>query len=74
MFRSTGRSCWPPRQRACSPDPELGGTFYRHELLKLFENYGELAVNISDDSIYTGALGAALFALRDGRRTEGARA
>jgi benzoyl-CoA reductase subunit A len=44
----------------------------------LFQNYGELAVNISDDSIYTGALGAALFALRDGRRTdrapEGARA
>ena len=30
----------------------------------LAENYGELTVNISDDSIYTGALGAALFALR----------
>jgi benzoyl-CoA reductase subunit A len=28
------------------------------------ENYGERTVNISDDSIYTGALGAALFALR----------
>jgi benzoyl-CoA reductase subunit A len=40
----------------------------------LFENYGELGVNISDDSIYTGALGAALFALRDARRAEGARA
>jgi benzoyl-CoA reductase subunit A len=34
----------------------------------LFENYGELAVNISEDSIYTGALGAALFALRDARK------
>ena len=34
----------------------------------LFENYGERTVNISDDSIYTGALGAALFALRDARR------
>ena len=30
----------------------------------LAENYGEVAINISDDSIYTGALGAALFALR----------
>ncbi|MFO0932262.1 MAG: BadF/BadG/BcrA/BcrD ATPase family protein [Planctomycetota bacterium] len=29
------------------------------------ENYGELRMNISPDSIYTGALGAALFALRD---------
>ncbi|HEY6929980.1 MAG TPA: BadF/BadG/BcrA/BcrD ATPase family protein [Thermoanaerobaculia bacterium] len=28
------------------------------------ENYGERQVNISPDSIYTGALGAALFALR----------
>jgi benzoyl-CoA reductase subunit A len=34
----------------------------------LRENYGELTVNISEDSIYTGALGAALFALRDARR------
>jgi benzoyl-CoA reductase subunit A len=33
--------------------------------LLLSENYGELDINISDDSIYTGALGAALFALRD---------
>jgi len=32
----------------------------------LAENYGELRINISPDSIYTGALGAALFALRDG--------
>jgi benzoyl-CoA reductase subunit A len=32
------------------------------------ENYGPLTLNISPDSIYTGALGAALFALRDGRR------
>jgi benzoyl-CoA reductase subunit A len=29
------------------------------------ENYGELRMNISPESIYTGALGAALFALRD---------
>jgi benzoyl-CoA reductase subunit A len=28
------------------------------------ENYGEVTMNISADSIYTGALGAALFALR----------
>jgi benzoyl-CoA reductase subunit A len=34
----------------------------------LRENYGQVAINISDDSIYTGALGAALFALRDARR------
>jgi benzoyl-CoA reductase subunit A len=32
------------------------------------ENYCELAMNISDDSIYTGALGAALFALREAQR------
>ena len=29
------------------------------------ENYGELTLNISADSIYTGALGAAIFARRD---------
>ena len=29
------------------------------------ENYGEVTMNISPDSIYTGALGAALFARRD---------
>jgi benzoyl-CoA reductase subunit A len=29
------------------------------------ENYGAMTINVSDDSIYTGALGAALFALRD---------
>ncbi len=34
----------------------------------LAENYGELSMNISDDSIYTGALGAALFAYRDATR------
>ena len=34
----------------------------------LSENYGELTINISAESIYTGALGAALFALRDARR------
>jgi benzoyl-CoA reductase subunit A len=32
------------------------------------ENYGELAMNISPDSIYTGALGAALFARREWQR------
>jgi len=32
------------------------------------ENYGDIKINISTDSIYTGALGAALFALRDSRR------
>jgi len=31
------------------------------------ENYGERKINISPDSIYTGALGAALFAKRDQR-------
>lgn len=35
----------------------------------LRENYGDVAINISDDSIYTGALGAALFALREAGRT-----
>jgi benzoyl-CoA reductase subunit A len=34
----------------------------------LAENYGDMPMNISDDSIYTGALGAALFALRDAGR------
>jgi benzoyl-CoA reductase subunit A len=32
------------------------------------ENYGEVCLNISPDSIYTGALGAAIFARRDVRR------
>jgi benzoyl-CoA reductase subunit A len=31
----------------------------------VLENYGEMTINISPDSIYTGALGAALFAKRD---------
>jgi benzoyl-CoA reductase subunit A len=31
----------------------------------VFENYGEMKINISADSIYTGAVGAALFAKRD---------
>lgn len=35
----------------------------------LVENYGQIDVNISEDSIYTGALGASLFALRDAGRT-----
>jgi benzoyl-CoA reductase subunit A len=36
------------------------------------ENYGERTLNISPDSIYTGAHGAALFALRDaGARRRG---
>jgi benzoyl-CoA reductase subunit A len=34
----------------------------------LGEHYGELTINISDDSIFTGALGAALFALREASR------
>ncbi len=33
------------------------------------ENYGDITMNISPDSIYTGALGAALFARRDDERT-----
>ena len=33
------------------------------------ENYGEMQINISPDSIYTGALGAAVFAQRDGAPT-----
>ena len=33
-----------------------------HDLLE--KNYGKMTVNISPDSIYTGALGAALFAWR----------
>jgi len=37
-----------------------------HVLLQ--ENYGDVHINISDDSIYTGALGAAHFALRDATR------
>ncbi len=38
----------------------------------LTENYGQVTMNISDDSIYTGALGAALFALRSTRSAPGA--
>jgi benzoyl-CoA reductase subunit A len=34
------------------------------------ENYGERTMNISPDSIYTGALGAALFALRGQREPQ----
>jgi len=34
----------------------------------VFENYGKVELNISPDSIYTGALGAALFALRGVKR------
>jgi benzoyl-CoA reductase subunit A len=34
------------------------------------ENYGERTLNISPDSIYTGALGAALFALRDMQKSD----
>ena len=33
----------------------------------VIENYGNLIINISHDSIYTGAIGAALFAKRDPR-------
>jgi len=35
------------------------------------ENYGDRTVNISADSIYMGALGAALYALRDGAGDNG---
>ena len=35
------------------------------------ENYGERTLNISAESIYTGALGAALFALRSSRGQDG---
>jgi len=43
------------------------------ELKKLvFENYGEVTINIDPDSIYTGALGGAEFARRAAQgRTEG---
>jgi benzoyl-CoA reductase subunit A len=37
------------------------------------ENYGDRTLNISPDSIYTGALGAALFAKRDGERASAPR-
>ena len=36
----------------------------------IVENYGERTINISPDSIYTGALGAALFALRAAQQGE----
>ncbi len=47
-----------------------GGVAKNSEAVKaleklISENYGERTLNISPDSIYTGALGAALFALRD---------
>jgi benzoyl-CoA reductase subunit A len=32
------------------------------------QNYGDVTINISPDSIYTGALGAGLFAVREGRK------
>ncbi|MCC6337600.1 MAG: benzoyl-CoA reductase subunit A [Myxococcales bacterium] len=38
------------------------------ELLK--ENYGDVPMNISPDSIFTGATGAALFARRDSKKAE----
>ena len=38
------------------------------------ENYGEVKMNISPDSIYTGALGAALFAWREHQDRMGATA
>src|SRR5262249_35798092 len=48
-----------------APNNAAGGKALR-QLVK--ENYGERVINISPASIYTGALGAALFALRDDRR------
>ncbi|MDT3701383.1 MAG: BadF/BadG/BcrA/BcrD ATPase family protein [Thermincola sp.] len=44
----------------------VGVLKYLHEMVA--ENYGDIKVNISPDSIYTGSLGAALFAAR---KTEG---
>lgn len=35
----------------------------------IFENYGEVQLNISPESIFTGALGAALFAHREAQRS-----
>ena len=40
--------------------------------LLIEENYGSLTMNISPESIYTGALGAALFACRDWQRSAAA--
>ena len=45
----------------CAADVELAVRELR-KLLK--ENYGDVSINISPDSIYTGALGGANFALR----------
>ncbi|HHI78845.1 MAG TPA: benzoyl-CoA reductase subunit A [Planctomycetes bacterium] len=36
----------------------------------IFENYGEVTLNISPDSIYTGALGAAIFSHREWMRSD----
>ena len=38
------------------------------------DNYGERTLNISPDSIYTGAIGAALFAVRAVRAPAGSAA
>jgi len=38
----------------------------------IVDNYGEVTMNISPDSIYTGALGAALFARREWEQAAGA--
>jgi len=35
------------------------------------ENYGKRILNISEESIYTGALGAAIFAYRAGHGAKG---
>lgn len=40
----------------------VGVLKYLHEMVA--ENYGDIKINISPDSIYTGSLGAALFAAR----------
>ncbi len=54
-----------------------GGVARNSEAVKaltelVHENYGERTINISPESIYTGALGAALFAMhaRSGRKEE----
>ena len=56
-----------------------GGVAKNSEAVKalrdlIAENYGERTINISPDSIYTGALGAALFALHEALKAEGAAA
>ena len=48
--------------------PPRVGAFFDMDKTLIAENYGERTINISPDSIYTGALGAALFARQERRR------